>query len=158
MGADLYLDSVFRPNIEQYKPLFDKWVQRRDELQKAGDEAEAKNAQGKVEEYYELMYDKGYFRDSYNASNLLRRFELSWWADIGDMLDEDGKLSPTHAQALLELLRQREPVFEESLHEPIDWGEWSEAEVVVYFREKYQKFKAFLEEAIRLNEKIICSI
>ena len=44
---------------------------RRDTLHKAGQQAAADEAQKQVLKYYDKMYQRGYFRDSYNSSNLL---------------------------------------------------------------------------------------
>jgi len=62
------------------KIISPQWVERRDALKAAGAEEEAQAAQVKVEEYHAKMYESGYFRDSYNDTNLLWRFNLSWWA------------------------------------------------------------------------------
>jgi hypothetical protein len=41
------------------------------------------------------MYQRGYFRDSYNSSNLLWPFDLSWWQDVLEVLvGKEGKMSP----------------------------------------------------------------
>lgn len=158
MGADLYLESVSHANQARHKPSFDEWVQRRDDLLKAGKAEEARAAQLKVEEYYDKMYERGYFRDSYNGSNLLSLFDLDWWVNVSDLLDDEGMLSPTNAQAFLEMLTEQEPIFEARLPELITWEEWTKAEMEAYFRKKYKRLREFLEEAIRLNEAILCSI
>jgi len=36
MGADLYLNSVFRKHRDRYAPKFDHWVAKRDTFHKAG--------------------------------------------------------------------------------------------------------------------------
>ena len=158
MGADLYLNSVFKPNFDHYKRSFDEWVQRRNMLQQAGNEDEAKTAQGQVEAFYEKMYERGYFRDSYNDSNLLNLFGLSWWGEVMEMLDDDSQMSPSDTQLLLEMLSDAEANFEANLREETAWEGWTKPQTEAYFREKYQRFKAFLEEAITLNEAIVCSI
>jgi hypothetical protein len=62
------------------------------------------------------MYERGYFRDSYNPSNLLWLFDLSWWRDVLDVLvGKDGKMSPRNAGRFLQMLAGREPVFEANL-------------------------------------------
>jgi len=127
MGADLYLNSVFQKYRDRYAPKFDHWVAKRDALHKAGQQAAADKAQKQVLRYYDKMYQRGYFRDSYNSSNLLWLFELSWWQDV---------------------LEDRESVFQANLAKvkPAD-GE-TRAEVEKYFREKYERLKAFLRQAI----------
>ena len=61
--------------------------------------AAADEAQEQVLRYYDKMYQRGYFRDSYNPSNLLWLFGLSWWRDVLDVLvGKDGKMSPRNAR------------------------------------------------------------
>jgi hypothetical protein len=158
MGADLYLNSVYQQNTDQYKPLFEEWVQRRDTLLARGKDEEAKAAQVKVEEYYDKMYERGYFRDSYNDSNMFWLFGLSWWDDVIPMLDDDGLLQVTEVQSLLDTLKEQESDFEENLHKKSTWEGWTKSDMETYFRDKYQRLRAFLEEAMTLNEAILCSL
>jgi hypothetical protein len=66
--------------------------------------------------YYGKMYERGYFRDSYNGSNLLWLFDLSWWQDVLEVLvDKDGKMSPRKAEHFLQMLAERKPAFEANL-------------------------------------------
>jgi hypothetical protein len=76
MGADLYIRAIHDPIVEKYQPLFDKAVRRRDALPSDSNEQEV--AQQEVEKYYDLMYSEGYFRDSYNSTNVLWTLGLSW--------------------------------------------------------------------------------
>ena len=39
---------------------------------------EAEAAQAEVAKYFDLMYSEGYFRDSYNVTNVLWRLGLTW--------------------------------------------------------------------------------
>ena len=159
MGADLYLSSVSQKQFAKYEPLFEEWVSRRDALQAAGNLAEAEAAQQKVETYYDKMYARGYFRDSYNNSNLLWLFKSSWWVDVsGTLTDDEGLMSPENARRLLCLLQEREPVFNANLQRvKLEAGE-SQETTEQYFREKYQQLQAFLQEAIDIDEAIICSL
>lgn len=68
MGADLYLDSLHQPQCGRYEPRFERWMQKRDQAQSATDRDKA---QRQVAYYYDKMYERGYFRDSYNSSSLL---------------------------------------------------------------------------------------
>lgn len=77
--------------IEKYQPLFDQAVRHRDSLPR--DSKEQDTAQHEVEKYYELMYSEGYFRDSYNATNVLWTLELSWWRDVTPLLSKDRELT-----------------------------------------------------------------
>jgi len=70
----------------------------RNALHKAGQQAAADKAQKQVVRYYDKMYQRGYFRDSHNSSNLLWLFDLSWWRDVsGVLVGKDGKMSPENA-------------------------------------------------------------
>jgi len=105
------------------------------------------------------MYQRGYFRDSYNSSNLLWLFDLSWWRDVLEVLvGKDGKMSPENAECFLRLLEDRESVFQVNLAkvEPAD-GE-TRAEVEQYFRKKYERLKAFLRQGIDRKECIQCTL
>jgi hypothetical protein len=99
------------------------------------------------------MHESGYFRDSYNDSNLLWRFGLSWWADVGPLLDgpQQRLLAPAKAAELLALLDERAARFTESLNELAP-------EEVGYFLEKRRAFTDLLRHAIELGEPIDCSI
>lgn len=79
MGADIYLNSVYKANHAIWQPLFNEAVEERDRLQALGDTAEAKEMQTLVEEYYDKMYERGYFRDSYNSTSLMWLLDMSWW-------------------------------------------------------------------------------
>lgn len=158
MGADLYLESQYRPRHDRAARLFDKWARRRDRAQT---DAARDRAQRQVERYYDEMHACGYFRDSYNSSSLLWLFGLSWWGDVGALLEESDVsdlLQPAEAKRLLRELREREPVFAQRLQdiEPAE-GE-THADAVDYFQDKYARFKAFLGEAIERDEPIRCSI
>jgi len=159
LGADLYLNSVFRKHHDRYAPKFDHWVAKRKTLYKAGQREAADGAQKQVLKYFEKMHERGYFRDSYNSSNLLWLFDLSWWQNVLEVLvDQDGKMSPENAESFLRLLEDRESVFQANLAKvkPAD-GE-TRAEVEQYFRKKYERLKAFLRQAIDRKESVQCSL
>jgi hypothetical protein len=159
VGADLYLTSVFRKHCDRYAPKFDHWVAKRDALQKAGQQEAADRAQKWVLKYYGKMHERGYFRDSYNSSNLLWLFDLSWWQDVLEVLvDKDGKMSTRNAERFLQMLADREPVFETNLKKVKPAKGETQAEVEEYFREKYDCLKAFLRQAIDRKECIECSL
>lgn len=116
MGADLYLNSVFQKHRARHAPKFDHWVAKRNALHKAGQQEAADKAQKRVLKYYGKTHERGYFRDSYNGSNVLRLFDLSWWRDVSDVLvGKGGKMSPANAGRFLRILAEREPVFEANL-------------------------------------------
>ena len=64
------------------------------------------------EDCYEKMYERGYFRDSYNDSALLGKFDLSWWDDVTPMLNDKSELTPEKACSFLAMLKDREQLFE----------------------------------------------
>ena len=159
MGADLYLNSVFQKNRDKYEPKFDHWVAKRNALRKAGQLEAADEAQKSVLKYYDKMYERGYFRDSYNPSNLLWLFGLSWWRDVLDVLvGKDGKMSPRNAKRFLQMLADREQVFEANLKKVKPAKGETGAEVEKYFRDKYERLKAFLRQAIDRKESVQCSL
>lgn len=126
-----------------------------------------------------LQGDEGYFRDSYNNWNLLWEFDLSWWVDIKDLTKGSYLITPTRAKKLLKLLKDREPTFELNLAKILvkdskiwDWQSeglsdfrniykpdenLDRVDAVAYYRERYEKFKKFLNKAIELESGIDCS-
>ena len=89
---------------------------KRNALRKAGQLEAADRAQKWVLKYFEKMHERGYFRDSYNPSNLLWLFDLSWWRDVSTVLvGKGGKTSPRNAERFLEVLTDKEPAFEANL-------------------------------------------
>jgi DNA-directed RNA polymerase specialized sigma54-like protein len=104
-----------------------------------------------VLECYEHLNECGYFRDSYNNSNVLSQFGLDWWGDVIPLLDPEGMLSPEKAERLLALLDEHEQEFEANVRE-------LRRESRAYFEKKATQLRAFLAEAIRLAEPIECSL
>jgi hypothetical protein len=149
MGADLYLESRFRKPHERWRKRFEKAVARRDAAP-AGS-AEGDRLQRVVLRCYDRMFRNGYFRDSYNQSNLLWQFELSWWEDVIPMLDGNSELAPARTQELLSMLEGRLADFERNIGErPPDEQR--------YFRKKWRQLRHFLMTAIALGEPIGCSL
>ena len=67
------------------------------------------------------------------------------------MLDQQEYLPALQVQKLLELLKDREAVFEETLAElPENHRQ--------HFRQRYAELRRFLATAIRLNEPVLCSL
>jgi hypothetical protein len=155
MGADLYLTRVREKHKEKYELQFSKWVTIRDA---AKTKAERDAAQQKVRHHWKLMSDKTYFRDSYNDSNLLWLFGLSWWQHVGDLLDAEGRLMPDDAALLLRWLADREDTFGEHLAALTPGEGETKEQAQQYFREKYASLQAFLYEAIQRDEPVSCWI
>jgi hypothetical protein len=159
VGIDLYLNSVFLKHHGRYLIKYNHWVAKRNARHKARRQEAADRAQERVLRYYDRMYERGYFRDSYNNSNLLWLFDLSWWRDVLEALvDKDGKMSPANASRFLQMLADREPVFEENLKKVKPAKGETRAEVEKYFRDKYERLKAFLQQAVDRKECIECSL
>ena len=149
MGADLYLDSEYKLNRQKWEPLFNHWVAVRDGLLDEGMLEYANEAQRKVEKYSAKMLSTGHFRDSYNDTNLLWKFGLSWWMDMEAFLGKGGMLSPEKARELLKTLAGLENAFKANVREDKHRK---------YFEGKYKRFQKFLKSAIEKNEHIACSI
>lgn len=162
MGADLYIESVYRPNHDKYKKLFHRACIKRDI--KAKTEDEKKKVQAEVDKYFNLMYDKGYFRDPYNSCNVLWQMGLSWWTDCGDLLNKRTCcMSPINAKRFKKMIEER-PLssfnrwkrtkngkkFVDRTDPLEDWYE--------YFVEARQELIDFLNQAIEMKEPIWCSI
>ncbi len=161
MGADLYIESLSEKALKKYEPLFEKAVAYRDSLLNAT-EFERAQAQKEVSKYYDLMHGEGYFRDSYNGTSVLHVLGLSWWSN--DFISSRGYMSVANAKKFKKLL--------ESLQCPRVTKEYLEKNHCVvtktgpdsvkgwqkYFDEKRVRLITFLDTAIKLKEKIRCSV
>jgi hypothetical protein len=74
------------------------------------------------------------------------------------LVDKDGNTSPRNAGRFLQMLVDREPVFEANLKKVKPAKGETRAEVEKYFRDKYERLKAFLRQAIDSREGIQCSL
>src|SRR5438552_7443672 len=149
MGADLYITPLYEQQRQEWQPQFDEAARRRDGL-KAGSE-EHREAQARVEECYGRLHEQGYFRDPYNDWDLLWKFGLSRWSDVIPMLDDKGRLTIEQVQSLLEMVKQRENVFERKLAV-------LPAKEQRYFRDRYATLEKFLNQAIELNTPVDTSL
>ena len=174
MGADLHIRSISDELRKKYGDKFDEWVQKRNKaselakaLEQIGQDAseekrQAKNAQRRVTYYYDKMYERGYFRDSYNPTNVAYQLDFSWWQDIVPMLDKEGLLSVEKCKEFLAMIKDKNipPATHLNLGEfaKVDDGENSLEKWREYFVEKKQHLIEFLQTAIALNEPISCSL
>lgn len=120
-------------------------------------------AQRLVTKYYDLMFSKGYFRDSYNPSSLFWVLGLSWWAERSGkgrsgLINRQGCMMPRSAK---KLLARVQGVAVPKL--PADWAQKNHCEGTTeswqkYFIEKKKVFEAFLQEAIDAKQPIECSV
>ncbi|WP_438979883.1 hypothetical protein [Polynucleobacter sp.] len=143
--------SQYKDNHDKHQAGFDMFVRLRDKAEQAGDKKLAERYQKKVSKAHSAMYEKGYFRDSYNSSNLLWKMDLDYWAWFAGLLDEDGNLTPDKAREVINAMQKRQKIFHSNLTILDD-------EETEYFLKKYDEFTNFLLEAINLNEPIGCSI
>lgn len=162
MGADLYIEAIHTPVWNRYAPLFDAAVRKRD--QSPPDSAAAIAAQAEVNKYYDLMFSAGYFRDSYNATSVLWRLDLSWWTDVIPLCNENHHLTGDGLATFRQLVQQATltlPTRTELEAEGVtvtDEGEESLAGWHAYFREKHAQLLAFLDEARACHSSIRCSL
>jgi hypothetical protein len=160
MGADLYINSIYQKQRNRYEPKFKHWVSVRDTYRNAGKIRAAQKAQKKAGLYYDKMNGTGgYFRDSYNNTNHLWLFDLSWWRDIGDrLIDREGNLSPDKIKQFIQMLSEREQLFETNLEKVELIGDDTREDARRYFGNKYARLKGFLNRALKLKEAVYCSV
>jgi hypothetical protein len=148
--------------MQKYSPLFDAAVRRRNSLPPKS--KAARRAQQEVSKYYHLMYSEGYFRDSYNPTNLLNLLGFSWWADVKALCTKDRKLRGARLRTFRDMvvkaelklpskedLVERGAIVRESGPNSLD--EWHK-----YFVAKRTALLAFLDQAIELDSAIHCSL
>ena len=162
MGADLYIEKLHQPLRQKYAPLFEAAVRKRDALPPKSRKAWA--TQKEVTKYYDLMYAQGYFRDSYNVSNVLGRLGLSWWVDVKPLCTPDRKLRGGQLLTFRDMvanakltLPSREEI-EKQGGTVADMGQNSLAAWHKYFAREQTALLAFLNQAIELDSAIHCSL
>jgi hypothetical protein len=89
MGAELYLDSILEPFLESCGDL-------------------------KTTDVEDWEISGGYFRNSYNANDVMWAMGLSWWDLVIPMLDENGLLPIARARELVAMIEAR-PLTREAL-------------------------------------------
>jgi len=155
MGADLYIESISEREKNKWKGLFDSSVDLRN---KASSDYEKEGYQKQVNKYYDLMYaEDGYFRDSYNSTNLLYQLGLSWWDDVIPQLDKNSYLSTEGAEWFLKEIQSR-TVGKIDIPKACITKENPEEKWEQYFISKHEELEGFLKRAIGLKEKILCSL
>lgn len=155
MGADLYIESIFNKQYGKYNSLFEQACGRRDA---SSNEIEKVDLQKEVMKYYDLMYSKGYFRDSYNDSSVFHMMGLSWWKDVKI---ENGFMSIRECKRLLKIIKNKEiprKKVEDILKGAVDNEKGAVSKWYNYFMAQRITFIRFLEQAIKLNEPIRCSV
>lgn len=148
MGADLYLNTTYKRNSKRFEVKFNSAVMHRNAQT---DKEKEEELQKEVTKYYELMYSQGYYRDSYNDSNLLWQFGLDYWKTFKKLLNDKGDLEPKAARTVLAMLKRREKTFYDKMVS-------LDQENRDYFVNKYSQLRGFLCEAIVAERSIECSI
>lgn len=181
MGADLYIEVLHEQHKAKTEPAFQLACTKRDKhikehgcslrYDRAGEQRSAcvtlDQLQRTVDTAAKAMWDDdpGYYRDSYNNSNLLWRLEYqddkgpsSYWSDI--KTDRHGNMSVRRAKAWLKAV-QGATIRPVGNDEPGTWSEkltpkqrkeWDD-----YFIQKKAKLEAFLQRAVDLKQPIRCS-
>ena len=94
-----------------------------------------------------------------NIYKVLWLCDLGWWEGFIPMLvDKDLKMSPANAGHFLQMLADRESVFEANLKKVKPAKGGAKPKVDEYFHDKYERLKAFLQQAIDGEEDIQCAI
>ena len=156
----MYIESISNKLKAQYEPEFQDAVAKRDAT---NDTQEKERWQKKVDEAWDKMYDNsGYFRDSYNSTSIMAQLGLSWWSNVGEMLDKKGYLRVPAIRLLYEMISNAEfnlPTEEElrdnncQINEENTVESWHK-----YYQEKRERLLHFLDTALRLEEPIYCSL
>ncbi|PWT75873.1 MAG: hypothetical protein C5B60_04695 [Chloroflexi bacterium] len=154
MGADIYLKSKHEPHQALWEPRFNKAVRERDALPR--DCYAYTQKQLEVGTIYDEMFSVGYYRDSYNNSSLLNQLNLSWWEDVGPMLDKNGMLPIERAKELRAIIAVR-PLDEKRVREAMSGSETYD-ECLDYFEDKRTRLLTLLDESIELGEPLYMSI
>ena len=160
MGADLYIEKIYDKLRVQYEPEFKDAVLNRDTTT---DPREKSRWQEKVDEAWDKMYDpSGYFRDSYNNTSIMCRLGISWWQDVTPMLDKKEYLQVPSIRLLKEMVSTVElklPTEQELINDNCQVDEKNTVESWHrYYREKREQLLQFLDNALKMEEPILCSL
>lgn len=176
MGADLYIQSNYARLQRQYQGEFELAVATRDRAKTA---TEHDRAQGEVSRLYDAMHSPdAYFRDGYNKWCVLAQLSLSWWRDVAPRLEEDDSLPLDDVRWLLDEVRTRrltcqpEPTEEQAMAAEViaelggqghtrtkaETIQSYSAEDVEWFLSRKAALMTFLETALELGEKPVCSL
>jgi hypothetical protein len=171
MGADLYIKKIFDENNKKYEPFFYSAIDLRDSFGRDSVDPLAKKAQEIVSYFHEKMYDVGYFRDSYNGTALLFLLNLSWWKDVGPLVNKSGNISGKNLKAFRELIALRWAEYQKDINDDakllehlkehgcaIDDSENSVAVWREFFTNKYNNLVELIDTAIKVRTPILASI
>ena len=117
---------------------------------------------------YDRDEDAGYYRDSYNATNILWKLGLSWWKLYEEykLGDNDSTMTPEQAKDFLGMVETRKPLLDKFLEEELSI-EWLEANHCVaddldgwmeLWTNKYDELVRFLNLSISEDSPIVWSV
>ena len=170
MGADLYIDSIIEAAKARHQA---EW----EELWETDDADYPEKEQGERRKRRNALYDEvyhesgGYFRESYGGGGLLNFLGLSWWRDVGALLDLKNVDETADVDRLfLAMLDERAgqllnlehaSAFMERERRENQWVNYSDAtpqDLLAYQQSRYEELTAFLRRAIDLGEPVAYSI
>jgi hypothetical protein len=99
MGADLYLESIWNPFVDD--------LQKRGLSARARQLAEDDPVAAVNSAYDEFRSSGAYFRCAYNEFDIMWAMGASWGNVVGSKLDEDGTLPVERARELVEIIEDR---------------------------------------------------
>lgn len=106
---------------------------------------------------YDQMNARGYYRDSYNQSNLLWRLGMNYWGYINELLDGSCLMSVANMRKLADDIKHATiiPTGQMEGDERLTGGaeEWD-----VYFLQKKADLLALMEQAIAKKEPLYWSV
>lgn len=105
MGADLYITSIYNENMKKYQKRFSEAIHKRDSLPLGT--KPRKEAQKIVEQIYNKMYSKGYFRESYGGPGLMAAYGLSWWQNVAKLQNSRGVIGENGIEQLLDIFKKK---------------------------------------------------
>ncbi len=146
MGADIYI----------YDDDYLSFQKRADEIceQEGGWQKYFENKEMQAERM--SLNETRYYRDSYNASSLLWRYGMSWWALSDQYCDDENMMGKEGIMAIRQGTSY--PVNEEQIR--IDFADHEDGpdSWVQYFKEKREQLHAFLQLALDRDAALYCSV
>lgn len=142
MGADIYLESVHAPLEAKLRPVI--------RGERSSDEA----AIAALKRLYSLK--SGYFRDNYNGYSLFAQLKLSWWLDIGQLLDDHNYLPVEAAKRVRK--RIAEAALDLSPAQKVAAEQGDAPPLVEDYEKQRGELLMLLDWSIKLGEPLRCSL
>lgn len=157
MGADLSIRSVLDAANKRHRSAYEAALRKRE--RSVGAERDA--AQAEVARICDLLFpEDGYFRDSYNGTNVLWAFGLSWWVDV--KLNKSGFLAGSNLKRFRRMVAEAQLVVDEDYLKRQHCRAWGKDYTVEawrrFFTKRRQELLAFLDHAIEQGEPIEASL